>query len=67
MNERDNKDKAIVIVGFLAIFLAFSSFKSEFSQIYLSIGESKYSIFNLLVFFIILLTISVYLFALDYG
>ncbi len=66
MNDKDVKDKAVFIVGFLAIFLTVASFKEELSRIYLAIGEHSYSVFHIFIFFISLLIISVYLFALDY-
>jgi HEPN domain-containing protein len=66
MNDKDIKDKAIFIVGFLAVFLALSSFKDELKAIHLLIGEGSYSLFHIILFFVTLLTISTYLYALDY-
>lgn len=66
MNDKSVSEKGIFIVGLLAAFLAFSSFKNELSVIYLSINGQDFSLLKLMMFFIVLLTLSVYLYALDY-
>ncbi|HEU0081039.1 MAG TPA: HEPN domain-containing protein [Candidatus Paceibacterota bacterium] len=66
MNDKDIKEKAIFVVGLLAAFLAFSAFKEELSKISLIIFGSNFSLLGIMIFFAILLSISVYLYALDY-
>ncbi len=66
MNDKQIQDKAFFVVGLLAAFLAFSTFKDDLSKIGLIIGNRIYPLFGIMIFFIILLTISVYLYALDY-
>lgn len=66
MTDRDIKEKAVFVVGLLAAFLAFSFFKDDLSQKYLLIANQPYSLWHSTVFFVILLAISVYLYALNY-
>lgn len=67
MNNKDIKDKAVFVLGFLAIFIALSPFKQELSKININIGGSEdFNLLGALVVFTALLIISVYLYALDY-
>jgi hypothetical protein len=66
MNEKLVKDKAIYVVGLLSAFLAFSTFKEELYNIKILLNNHSYSLLYFIVFFVILLSISVYLYALDY-
>ena len=66
MNNSNIKDKAVFGVGFLAALLAFSSLKEELLKIHITISGHQYSLFNIMIFFIILLSVSIYLYALDY-
>jgi len=66
MNSKEIKDKAFFVVALLAAFLAFSSFKDSLSSIYLSIANHNYNLLHIVIFFVGLLTISVYFYALDY-
>jgi len=60
------KDKAIFVVGLMAAFLAFSSYKEELSQIHLQIGQRTPTLSSLFLFFIGILSLSVYFFAIHY-
>lgn len=60
------KDKAVFVVGLMAAFLAFSSYKEELSSIYIQIGQSAPSLSSLFLTFVIFLALSVYFYALDY-
>lgn len=66
MNEALTKDKAIFVVALLGAFLAFSPFKDDLSNIYILIGNIKYTLLGIMITFIALLALSVYLYALDY-
>lgn len=66
MNNKDIKDKAVFVVGLLAAFLAFSAFKDELSKVYILILGRDYSLLTIMILFIVLLALSVYLYALDY-
>ncbi|MFA6096854.1 MAG: HEPN domain-containing protein [Candidatus Paceibacterota bacterium] len=67
MSENQIKDKSIFVVGILATFLAFSTLKEELQRIIvLSTPTRNVSFFDILVIFVSLLTISVYMYALDF-
>lgn len=67
MKESQSKDQSIFVVGLLAAFLAFSPFKEELGSItILNSPKGPVSLLTLLLIFIIILTLSVYLHALDY-
>lgn len=66
MNTNQIKDKAVFVLGLLGVFLAFSPFKEDLSQINLFIINKKYSLSSLMIAFLLPLTLSVYLYALDY-
>lgn len=60
------KDKAIFAVGLMASFLAFSAYKQELSNIYLSIFHHQISLSWLFLIFVTILACSVYFYALQY-
>jgi len=60
------KEKSLFVVALFGAFLAFSSFKTDLSMIYITINNSQFSLLSLMVIFVVLLAISVYLFALDF-
>jgi len=67
MNNKDIKDKAVFVLGFLAVFIALSPFKQELSKININIGASeKLNLLGAVIIFTVLLIVSVYLYALDY-
>ncbi len=66
MTEDQIKEKALFAVTLVAAFLAFSAFKEEMSKIMLPVGAYSYSLLGIAVAFTILLSLSVYLYALGY-
>lgn len=66
MQNDQAKDKAIFVVGLMAAFFAFTSYKQELSQIRLQIGEETPTLSSLFLAFIIILSLSAYFYALDY-
>ena len=66
MNDQQIKDKAIFVVGLLAAFLAFSTFKEDLIKINFYISGKPFNLLGGILIFILLLTFSVYLYALDY-
>lgn len=66
MNNSDIKDKAIFIIGFLAIFLSLSTFKDPLSRIIVPLPTIAPTIWNLVEILVGMLIVSVYLYALSY-
>ncbi len=66
MNNQDIKDKAIFIVGFLAVFLTLNTFKETLSRIIVPLGDNAITLWGIIVFIVIILILSSYLFALSY-
>jgi hypothetical protein len=62
----ENKDKSAFVVALLAAVLAFSSFKDELSNITISLGFYQTSFLLIIIIFFVILTLSTYLYALDY-
>lgn len=65
MNNKQISDKAIFVVGLLAAFMAFSVFKDGLSKIFLNIGGNPVNLWGMMKVFLVLLTLSVYLYSLD--
>ncbi|MFA6252158.1 MAG: HEPN domain-containing protein [Candidatus Paceibacterota bacterium] len=59
------KDKSIFILGFLAIFVALAPFKDDLSNIKV-LSNPDLTLWNLLLVFIVILVVSIYLYALNY-
>lgn len=66
MNNKQINEKALFVVGLLATFLAFSSYKETLIFIKLDIGGHGVSLWSLMTSFVIFLALTVYFYALDY-
>ena len=66
MDNKNIKDKALFIIGLMAIFLSLTTFKDSLSLILVPAGTQTFTLWNLIVFLISTLMVSVYLFALSY-
>lgn len=60
------KDKAIFIVGLLAVFLALNTFKENLTHILVPLPDRMYSIWDIVLLLIVFLILSGYLYALSY-
>ncbi|MBP9711177.1 MAG: HEPN domain-containing protein [Candidatus Pacebacteria bacterium] len=66
MSDVQIKDKALYAVALMAAFLAFSTFKTEMSAMFVPIGSFSFSLLSIMLFFVFLLTLAVYLYGLEY-
>ncbi len=62
----DIKDKSAFVVALLAAALAFITFKSELTNINISLGFYQINFLQILIIFFVILTLSAYFYALDY-
>lgn len=66
MNNSDIKDKAVFILGFLAVFLTLSTFKNQLIEISIPVKDHTYTVWDMVVLLLIFMMISGYLYALSY-